>query len=106
MAHAAYNFEASDILDIKPIIILRGGKNAPDQLEAAATATYNKKVWGTVLYRTGGVIGFGAGARLFESLLLNYSYNLSTGVALNSFGSHQITLGFRLFKPEEKLKMK
>ena len=102
MVHAAYNFHVSGSWDIKPIVILRGGKNAPDQVEAAATATYNKKVWATVLYRTGGVIGFGAGTRLFEGLLINYSYNMSTGVALNSFGSHQITLGFRLFKPAAK----
>jgi type IX secretion system PorP/SprF family membrane protein len=102
MAHAAYNFEVSDRLELKPMVILRGGKNAPDQVETAVTATWDKKVWATGLYRTGGILGFGAGMRLFDGLLLNYSYNMSTGVALNTFGSHQVTLGFRLFKPGKR----
>jgi hypothetical protein len=45
-------------------------------------------------------MGFGAG--ITDGIILNYSYNLSTNVALNTFGSHQITIGVRIFKKASK----
>jgi type IX secretion system PorP/SprF family membrane protein len=103
MAHLAYNFQLSDKWDMKPYILWRAGQHIPGLAEMSATVTYSKKVWATALFRTGGIWGFGAGAQIFDGILINYSYNLSTGVALNTFGSHQVTLGFRLFKPAEKV---
>jgi type IX secretion system PorP/SprF family membrane protein len=97
MIHGSYNYTLNESIDLKPFILLRGGKNAPDQLELAMAATYNKKAWGTLLYRTGGVWGFGVGAEPIKSLIIGYSYNLSSGVALNTFGNHQITLGVKIF---------
>ena len=47
---------------------------------------------------TGGIWGIGFGGEVYDGVLLNYSYNLSSNVALNTFGSHQFTLGVRLFK--------
>ncbi len=104
MAHVAYNFQVSDRWDVKPYVLWRAGQHVPGLVETAATVTYYKKVWLTALYRTGGIWGFGAGAQIFDGVLINYSYNLSTNVALNIFGSHQVTLGFRLFKPKVKEK--
>ena len=103
MAHAAYNFQASERWDIKPFVLWRAGQHVPGMVEMAATATYNKKVWATALMRTAGVWGFGAGVQLFDGILVNYSYNLSSGVALNTFGSHQITLGIKLFRATPKI---
>lgn len=103
MAHAAYNYQASERWDIKPFVLWRAGQHVPGMVEMAATATYNKKVWATALMRTAGVWGFGAGVQLFDGILVNYSYNFSSGVALNTFGSHQITLGIKLFRASPKI---
>jgi len=51
-----------------------------------------------LVFRTGGIWGMGFGAEVTDGIILNYSYNLSTNVALNTFGSHQLTLGVKLFK--------
>lgn len=103
MAHAAYNYQASERWDIKPFVLWRAGQHVPGMVEMAATATYNKKVWATALMRTAGVWGFGAGVQLLDGILVNYSYNFSSGVALNTFGSHQITLGIKLFRASPKI---
>lgn len=102
MFHGSYKYTLNERIDLQPFLILRGGKNAPDQLEIAMSATYSKKAWGTLLYRTGGVWGFGAGAEPISGLLVNYSYNFSTGVALNTFGNHQLTVGVKLFNSSIK----
>ena len=102
MVHTAYNFIISDRWDVKPYVMWRAGQHIPGLVELAATATYSNKVWASALFRTGGIWGFGAGAQIIDGILINYSYNLNSGVALNTFASHQVTLGFRLFKPAPK----
>ena len=67
--------------------------------EIAPTVVWNKRFWGNVLFRTGGIFGAGLGGEVYNGLMLNYSYNFSTNVALNTFGSHQVTLGVRIFNP-------
>jgi type IX secretion system PorP/SprF family membrane protein len=101
MVHTAFNFSAGKAWEIKPFVLVRGGQNYPVQLEVASQVAYNKSFWGTLVYRTGGIFGAGLGGEVLKGVLLNYSYNLSTNVALNTFGSHQITLGIRLIKPNE-----
>jgi hypothetical protein len=56
-----------------------------------------EKFSGMLVYRTGGIWGLGFGGEVYNGILLNYSYNLSTNVAMNTFGSHQLTLGVRIF---------
>jgi type IX secretion system PorP/SprF family membrane protein len=104
MAEVAYDFPVSDRWNVKPFVLWRGGQHVPGLLETAATVTYSKRVWVTALFRSAGIWGFGAGAQIFDGVLVNYSYNLSTNVAMNIFGSHQVTFGFRLFKPPVKEK--
>ena len=97
MVHASYSYQIDDIWSVKPFVLFRGGQNYPSQIELASEASYKKKVWGMLVFRTGGIWGLGFGAEVSDGILVNYSYNLSTNVALNTFGSHQITLGVRLF---------
>lgn len=104
MVHASYSYQINDIWSVKPFVLFRGGQNYPSQLELASEASYKKKLWGMLVFRTGGIWGMGFGAEVSEGILVNYSYNLSTNVALNTFGSHQITLGVRLFnKPAKQI---
>jgi len=97
LLHASYLFDIDDKWSVKPIVILRGGQNIPVQLEIAPTVTWNNRFWGTIVYRTGGIFGLGLGGEVYEGILVNYSYNLSSNIALNTFGSHQLSLGVRIF---------
>jgi hypothetical protein len=102
LVHASYLYKINDIWAVKQFVLFRGGQNYPSQLELATEASYKKKLWGMLVFRTGGIWGMGFGAEVSEGILVNYSYNLSTNVALNTFGSHQITLGVRLFNKQVK----
>lgn len=97
LIHASYDYRLNEAVAIKPIVLVRGGQHYPSQLELAAEARYLERFQGMLVYRTGGIWGMGFGGEVYNGILLNYSYNLSTNVATNTFGSHQLTLGVKLF---------
>jgi len=98
LIHASYDYRINDAWAVKPFVLVRGGQQYPSQLELASEVRYSERFWGSLVFRTGGIWGMGFGAEVYDGIILNYSYNLSTNVALNTFGSHQLTLGVRLFK--------
>jgi type IX secretion system PorP/SprF family membrane protein len=95
--HAAYTFHIDDNWTAKPFLLLRGGQKIPTLVELAGQAIYGKMVWGTIILRTSGVYGVGLGAQVLNSFLFNYSFNFSSSVALNTFSSHQFTLGINIY---------
>jgi len=97
LIHLSYDYEINRTWSVKPYALLRGGQHYPTQLEIASEVRFIKKFWGTAVFRTGGIWGMGLGGEIYKGVLMNYSYNLSTNVALNTFGSHQISLGLRIF---------
>ena len=99
LLHASYLFVMDNNWDLKPTIILRGGQHVPILFEMAPTVVWNKRFWGNVLFRTGGIFGAGVGGEVYNGIMLNYSFNFSTNVELNTFNSHQVTLGIRIFNP-------
>ena len=99
LAHASYNIPIDDKWAIKPSVIFRGGENIPSQFEIAPSVTWNDRFWFTALYWTGGIFGAGIGGEIVRGIVINYSYNMSTNVSLNTFGSHQVSLGIRLYNP-------
>ena len=104
MAHAAYDFAIDDRWSIKPVVVVRGGQNIPLQFEVSQTTTWSNRLWITTLFRTNGIVGLGLGGELVDGVYLSYSYDLNyymgTSVSLNAYGSQQVTLGVRLFKPK------
>ena len=102
MVHAGYLFNPGDKWTVKPLAIVRGGKNVPVQYEISQTTTWNKRFWITTLFRTNGILGLGLGGEVYEGIYLNYSYdlncNMAASVSLSTYGSQQVTLGVRLFK--------
>jgi type IX secretion system PorP/SprF family membrane protein len=94
--HFSYDYKINNSLSVKPFVLLRGGQHFPTQLELASEVRFLTDYWGTAVFRTGGIWGMGLGGEIYKGILLNYSYNLSTNVALSTFGSHQLTLGIRL----------
>jgi type IX secretion system PorP/SprF family membrane protein len=105
MAHAGYNIEINKKWSVKPVVIFRGGQNIPAQFEISQTTTWNKRLWFTTLFRTSGIAGLGLGGELIDGIYLSYSYDLNyhmtTSVSLSTYGSQQVTLGVRLFKPRK-----
>ncbi len=99
--HASYLFTLDDKWTIKPTCIFRGGEDVPVQFEISPAITWDERFWALALMRTGGILGLGLGGEVYKGILLNYSYNfnnnLNSSIPINAFGSHQITLGIRLF---------
>lgn len=95
--HTSYLYSIDEKWSVKPALIMRGGQNIPAQLEIASSVFWDNRFWGTATFRTGGIFGLGFGGEVFEGILINYSYNLSSNVAINTFGSHQLTLGVKIF---------
>ncbi len=104
--HTSYNFNVGEKWSLRPTLLLKGGQNVPIQFEVAPTAMWNKRIWGALIYRSGGVFGGSFGGEVYNGLMINYSYNLSTNVAMSTFGSHQVTLGVRIFKPHQQTELK
>lgn len=104
LLHGSYLYKVDEKWSVKPMLILRGGQNIPVQVEISPLVTWNERFWGTAIFRTGGQFGVGLGGEVFDGILLNYSYNLSTKIALNTFGSHQLSLGIRIFNFQKKEK--
>lgn len=94
--HASYEYVIDSKWSVTPLVIFRDGKNVPAQFELSPSVYWDERFWGNVLFRTGGIFGLGFGGEVYNGLLVNYSYNLSSGIALNTYGSHQISLGVRL----------
>jgi type IX secretion system PorP/SprF family membrane protein len=104
LLHASYMVELDNKWSLKPFFILRGGQNIPVQAEISPTITWNRRFWGTALYRTGGIYGVGLGGEIYDGIILNYSYNLSTSISMNTFNSHQLSLGLRIFSLKKNKK--
>jgi type IX secretion system PorP/SprF family membrane protein len=98
LIHSSYLFVIDNKWEAKPTFVLRGGQNIPFQIEVGSSVTWNSEFWGTILYRANGIFGVGLGGEIYDGILLNYSYNLSTSVSLNAFSSHQLTLGIKILK--------
>jgi type IX secretion system PorP/SprF family membrane protein len=96
LIHASYKYHFDETWSVKPFLLYRGGMNAPDLIEVMAHLNYTSKIWGNLLFRSSGVWGLGFGGEVYNGITLNYSYNMSHNVALNTFGGHQVSLGFRL----------
>jgi type IX secretion system PorP/SprF family membrane protein len=101
LLHASYLFTIDDKWSIKPTCILRGGQHVPVMFEISPTVTWNDRFWAMTVMRTSGIFGLGLGGEVYKGILLNYSYNFSNSmnatVPISAFGSHQITLGIKIF---------
>lgn len=95
--HALKDFSISEKFNLIPVVIIRGGKYIKSQFEVASQLVYQQKVWLGIVYRDPQVIGAGLGASIGSSLKLSYNFNFASGVAMNVFNNHEISLGVNLF---------
>lgn len=107
--HALYNWSFKEGWELSPSAIYRGGKNIRNQLEIGGQVQYDEKFWGSLAMRGKNIFCLGFGLNASKQIIVNYSYNFSTSVALNTFQNHELTVGLNLSafsKPEEELTMK
>jgi type IX secretion system PorP/SprF family membrane protein len=95
LVHASYLFNIGKEWTVRPTLLFRGGQHIPFQIDIAPTVTWNNRFWITPLFKTGGIWGMGLGGEIIKGIILNYTYNMSSNIALNTFGSHQVSLGIR-----------
>jgi type IX secretion system PorP/SprF family membrane protein len=105
LLHGSYLWTLDEKWSLKPTVIVRGGQNIPLQAEISPTVAWNNRFWGTTFLRTGGTFGMGLGGEVYEGIIVNYSYNIISNIALYTFGSHQISLGVRIFDLKAKDKV-
>lgn len=96
LMHASYLFTIDTKWSAKSMFIVRGGQNVPVQLEFSPSLSWNNLFWGTTFLRTDG-FGMGFGGEILDGIILSYSYNIMSNVSLYSFGSHQLSLGVKIF---------
>jgi type IX secretion system PorP/SprF family membrane protein len=101
LLHGSYLFTLDDKWSVKPTFVFRGGQHVPVLFEISPAITWDDRFWASILLRTSGIFGVGLGGEVYKGILLNYSYdfsnNLNATVPISAFGSHQITLGIRIF---------
>ncbi len=96
LLHASYAYDINEVFTVKPVVIYMGGTHAPSSLQIAPQVKYNNKFWGMASFRTGGVWGLGLGCEPVEGFIINYNYNMCSGLAMNIYGGHEISLGVNL----------
>jgi hypothetical protein len=54
---------------------------------------YQKRVWGSLLFRDPGIWGIGVGGNIIKGLKLGYNFNFASTVASRFYNNHEIVLG-------------
>ncbi len=87
--------------DLRPGIMIRKPVNMPAYFDLSGTFVYDKHLWIGALFRSTSLFGFSAGGRLFDGMVLNYTFEVGAGGIHRYAGNtHEITIGFT--KPAKK----
>jgi type IX secretion system PorP/SprF family membrane protein len=96
--HASYLYSISEKWDVTPLMILRGGKYIKSQFEFASSVVYQKKLWGSLMFRDSGIWGVGIGANIGKGLKIGYNFNIASSVAARFYNNHEICIGINIFE--------
>lgn len=94
--HALYQFNLNDAWEIIPLVLYRGGKYIKGQVEIASQVVWQKKLFGSLVYRDPDIIGFGLGANINKVLKIGYNFNYATNVAMGVLNNHEVSLGINI----------
>ncbi len=88
----SYDYQVTDMIKLKPAVMMRGVKISPYQYEGNISAEYNKMVWIQGGYRSDKSIIMGAGVN-FSGIKLGYAYQMDNGImGTVANGTHEIQL--------------
>jgi type IX secretion system PorP/SprF family membrane protein len=96
--HASYLYSISEKWNVSPIMIMRGGRYIKSQFEVAAQVAYQKKVWGSLMFRDPGIWGVGIGANVGKAMKIGYNFNIAAGTAPRYFNNHEICIGINIYE--------
>lgn len=96
--HASWLYRITEIWDVSPILLVRGGKYVKTQFEIAAQVAWQKRIMASIVFRDPGILGVGIGANIDKGLKLYYNFNFATNINMGIFNNHEITLGFNIFE--------
>jgi type IX secretion system PorP/SprF family membrane protein len=94
--HALYQYNINDAWEIIPLVLYRGGKYIKGQVEIASQVVWQKKLFGSLVYRDPDIIGFGLGANINKVLKIGYNFNYATNVAMGVLNNHEVSLGINI----------
>jgi type IX secretion system PorP/SprF family membrane protein len=101
--HAAYLININRMWNIEPTGIISQAKNAPIFYEIALPINYQNKIWLTPIYKKSS-FAIGLGVSFFNNFIMNYSFEFSSkGIAGQSSGTHEITIGWKFNKKKDDL---
>ncbi|NQV02407.1 MAG: PorP/SprF family type IX secretion system membrane protein [Bacteroidia bacterium] len=87
--------------------LYRQTQYTPWSFDVAVRAIYKEMVWFGLIYRKNNIIGVTGGLTIAKGLKFNYTYEYSpTAMMGKSNGTHEITLGYRMFSKSIKPSMK
>jgi len=100
-----YNFSCKKKkLDLQPSIMFRYVKPVPAQFSLMFKATYNKKYWAGLIFRTRDALGLVVGMKLKDRLNIGYSFDYSIGgIQPYQSGSHEMVISFVTTRKKAKL---
>jgi type IX secretion system PorP/SprF family membrane protein len=94
--HALYQYNINDSWEVIPLVLYRGGKYIKGQVEIASQVVWQKKIFGSLVYRDPDIIGFGLGANINKVLKIGYNFNYATNVAMGVLNNHEVSLGINI----------
>ncbi|MDX2360675.1 MAG: type IX secretion system membrane protein PorP/SprF [Crocinitomicaceae bacterium] len=90
--------------ELQPSVMVKYTKPVPLQVTGMLKATFNKKYWVGLLYRSDDAIGISAGIMLKERFGLAYGYDYTISKLRNyTSGSHEVMLTFVITKNKPSL---
>ncbi|WP_299123146.1 type IX secretion system membrane protein PorP/SprF [uncultured Tenacibaculum sp.] len=96
---AGYVFDINEDLKFKPAALLKGVSGAPLSLDVSANLLFNEKFRVGLGWRWGDSISGLLGFQVTDSMLIGYSYDLTTSnYNVTNSGTHEIMLRYELLR--------
>ncbi|WP_028892599.1 type IX secretion system membrane protein PorP/SprF [Tenacibaculum sp. 47A_GOM-205m] len=96
---AGYVFDINEDLKFKPAALLKGVSGAPLSLDISANLLFNEKFRAGLAWRWDDSISALLGFQVNDSLLIGYSYDLTTSnYNVTNSGTHEILLQYEIFQ--------
>jgi len=91
-------------IDLQPSLLIRYVKPVPVQYSVMLKATFNKKYWAGLIFRSDDALGLSAGMRISDKFSLGYGFDYTlTGLSSYHAGSHEIALSYVFSKKKPSL---
>ncbi|MGB0402783.1 MAG: PorP/SprF family type IX secretion system membrane protein [Salibacteraceae bacterium] len=91
-----YDFELGEALHIEPLILARSVQGMNFHADVNVRLRYDDLVWGGVMYRTTGAVAAMAGANLFNTIGVGYSFEYPLSMNISKTGAtHEVHMIYK-----------